>query len=412
MTTLSGAAINYTGPTSVSGGQLILYNAGAYNSPTTVHSGGILSWNGTTNVGNGAPVSASASIALQSGGTLQNLNPSAWTWLNGSVTVSGTTTINQASNATASNIEGFFFDGGLKGSGTCTINALNAGSGVNLRTNSSTFAGTLIVNGIAGTAPYAGSGLGVGGCTTGLANADIILNGTMELGTGGIGWANNSSSQFLMGALSGTGDVVANGSSTTIGLGNTSNSGTFSGVIANGTGGVVTLVKTGTGSQVFSGANTYSGATTVSAGALLTGRQRQPGKHHGHGLQRSDLRRLWQRQRQQHRRRQPEPRQRRRLQHDRWNQHQDLQRFRLGGLEWRHDGLRHRRRRQQHRPAGRQRRRRRLRNGDGHAGRIRLNRLSGSSFTLISAASGLGSATYNLPNNGRIVVAGQAYRLR
>ena len=86
----------------------------------------------------------------------------------------------------------------MAGSGTCTINAANAGSGVNLRNNNSSFQGTLVVNGIASTTPYAGSGLGVGGCTTALQNADIMLNGTMELGNLGLGWANNPAGSFQM----------------------------------------------------------------------------------------------------------------------------------------------------------------------------------------------------------------------
>ena len=84
----------------------------------------------------------------------------------------------------------------MQGSGTCTINAANAGSGVNLRNNNSSFSGTLIVNGIASTGPYGGSGIGVGGCNTGLQNADITLNGTMELLNQGIGWANSATCVF------------------------------------------------------------------------------------------------------------------------------------------------------------------------------------------------------------------------
>ncbi len=83
-------------------------------------------------------------------------------------------------------LTGFYLDDGLKSTGadttaTVTINATNAGNGVNLRNNNTTFAGTLIVNGIASATEGAGSGIGVAGNTTGLQNADIQLNGTMEL---------------------------------------------------------------------------------------------------------------------------------------------------------------------------------------------------------------------------------------
>ncbi len=74
-----------------------------------------------------------------------------------------------------------------------TINATNAGSGVNFRNNNTNFSGSMIVNGIASATAYAGSGIGVGGCTTGLQNADITLNGTMELLNQGIAWADSAS---------------------------------------------------------------------------------------------------------------------------------------------------------------------------------------------------------------------------
>ena len=79
-----------------------------------------------------------------------------------------------------------------------------------MRNNNSDFAGTLIVNGIASTTANSGSGIGVGGNTTGLQNADITVNGTMELLNQGIGWASTASGAFKMGALSGSGVVVGN----------------------------------------------------------------------------------------------------------------------------------------------------------------------------------------------------------
>ncbi len=125
--------------------------------------------------------STADTIALNSGGTLEDINPSNWVVINGPVTASGTTTINQSSNTTGSGTSGFFLDGGLRGSGTVTINVANAGNGVHFRNNNSTFSGTLIVNGIASTTAFAGSGIGVGGNTVAFDNVDITLNGTMEL---------------------------------------------------------------------------------------------------------------------------------------------------------------------------------------------------------------------------------------
>ncbi len=271
VTLTGGANINYTGGTTINAGRLILSNASAYNSPTTINTGGKMSWTGTTTVQNN---NTADTIALNNGGTLADINPSNWVVLLGAVTNSGSGTITISSNATGSATEGFFMDGGLKGTGTVTINATNAGSGVNFRNNNSTFSGLMIVNGIASTTVFSGSGIGVGGNTTGLQNADIQLNGTMELLTGGLGWANAGSGAFKMGALSGTGVMVGNftgGGTTTVTVGNTNNSGNFSGIIANGTGNTVVLIKTGTGTQTLSGSNTYTGNTTVSGGVLQIG---------------------------------------------------------------------------------------------------------------------------------------------
>ncbi len=267
--TLSGY-VNYSGATTVNAGQLVLFNAYSYDSPTTVNSGAILTWTGNTDMDDG---STGDTITLNNGATLQNLNPVSWTVLNGVVTVAAgaSVTINQTSNATAASGEGFYLDGGLQGTGTVTINAANAGSGVNFRNNNTTFSGTMIVNGIASATPFAGSGIGVGGDTTGLQNADIQLNGTMELLNVGIGWANSWGVNFAMGALSGSGVMVGNSSGdsfTTVTLGNTNDGGVFSGVIANGSGDALSFIKTGTGTETLSGDNTYTGSTTIDGGTL------------------------------------------------------------------------------------------------------------------------------------------------
>lgn len=267
--TLSGAN-NNTGLTSVNAGTLLLLRATTVSSPTTVNSGGTLLVDN-----NGASWSPTIPTISLNGGTLVYYSSgNFYTVLNtGAVTnrtgASSTITISHGGGVNAA---GLFLDGGLQGSGTVTVNNTRSGVGLNLRNNNTTFTGTLIVNGIASTTAGSGSGVGVGGCTTGLLNADITLNGTMELLAKGVGWANSASGAFAMGGLSGTGVMVGNhtsGGGTTVTLGNNSHNGSFGGVIANGVGNTVYLVKAGTGTQTLSGTNTYTGTTTINAGTLV-----------------------------------------------------------------------------------------------------------------------------------------------
>ena len=281
--TLSGAN-TFSGATTIDGGELVLSGSagGGHRSATTVANGATLSFASTGDINN---TQAGRSIVLQDGSTLQNTSPNDFVVLGavgGGTTVDtgASVTINLESNAGART--GFYLDDGLKSTGadttaTVTINATNAGNGVNLRNNNTTFAGTLIVNGIASATEGAGSGIGVAGNTTGLQNADIQLNGTMELMKSSnnnlaISWANNNGGTFQMGALSGTGVMVGNngtaGGTALVTLGNTDNDGTFSGVIANGVNNTTSITKVGTGTQTLSGSNSYTGLTTVNDGTL------------------------------------------------------------------------------------------------------------------------------------------------
>ena len=282
--TLSGAN-TFSGATTIDGGELVLSGSagGGHRSATTVANGATLSFASTGDINN---TQAGRSIVLQDGSTLQNTSPNDFVVLGaggGGTTVDtgASVTINLESNAGART--GFYLDDGLKSTGadttaTVTINATNAGNGVNLRNNNTTFAGTLIVNGIASATEGAGSGIGVAGNTTGLQNADIQLNGTMELMKSSnnnlaISWANNNGGTFQMGALSGTGVMVGNngtaGGTALVTLGNTDNDGTFSGVIANGVNNTTSITKVGTGTQTISVTNSYTGLTTVNEGTLV-----------------------------------------------------------------------------------------------------------------------------------------------
>src|SRR5262249_19701189 len=68
-------------------------------------------------------------------------------------------------------------------------------------------------------------------------------------------------------ALNGTGTITDNGAVATLNVGNSGGSGSFSGVIQNGTG-TTGFTKTGGGTEKLSGNTPFGGLTTVSAGTL------------------------------------------------------------------------------------------------------------------------------------------------
>lgn len=75
-------------------------------------------------------------------------------------------------------------------------------------------------------------------------------------------------------ALTGAGSVLGGyGGQGSVTIGVANGSGTFGGVLADSrqNGGVLTLIKTGTGTQVLTGVNTYSGSTTINGGTLQIG---------------------------------------------------------------------------------------------------------------------------------------------
>lgn len=71
-----------------------------------------------------------------------------------------------------------------------------------------------------------------------------------------------------IGGLAGSGRILTASGTSELTMGGNNNSPTFTGAITDG-GGVLSLIKTGSGTQTLSGTNTYSGSTSVNEGILL-----------------------------------------------------------------------------------------------------------------------------------------------
>jgi autotransporter-associated beta strand protein len=109
---------------------------------------------------------------------------------------------------------------------------------------------------------------------SGTGNVSIFTNGT------GIGRLNLGGFSETINGLSGNGTVDGVSGTPTLTVGDNNASGNFSGTLLN-TAGTLSLVKTGTGTQVLSGASSYSGGTTVNAGTLIGGNSSALGTNSG-----------------------------------------------------------------------------------------------------------------------------------
>lgn len=191
-----------------------------------------------------------------SGGTLAFSSSNATTKaFNAALDFSGTNTISYASSAFTHTLN---LNRAITGSGTLNFtwsgNASNRS--VNLASGqTNNFTGSVVLGAASGTVAF---------------NVNSVL-GTPDLTISDADWTvtlSNATHTYksLSGSVGGT--IRAAGASTVfdVGSGNTNTS--FSGTLVNGSG-VLSVVKSGSGTLTLTGGNTYTGATTVNAGTLL-----------------------------------------------------------------------------------------------------------------------------------------------
>ena len=264
-TTTLNAANTYSGGTTVSAGVLsvsTIADSGTSNiGPSTGNNntitlnGGTLQYTGSVAATTGRPVKTNTSSTLEV------------TDASGSLNLTG---------STQGNGSGIFTT--KTGAGTLILSGTQDNQNLRVTLN----AGTLVLN-KTGTGPHA-----VG--TQGGSDYALVINGgTAQVGnTAGDQIYSNSSVNMTGGTfdlngagegfdgLFGTAGTITNTASTTtstltLGQNNSAANGAgtprFGGVFVDGAG-VLALTKTGTGTQVLTGASTYTGATTVSAGTL------------------------------------------------------------------------------------------------------------------------------------------------
>ncbi|MBK8094547.1 MAG: autotransporter-associated beta strand repeat-containing protein [Verrucomicrobiaceae bacterium] len=142
--------------------------------------------------------------------------------------------------------------GNISGTGGLALYGLRTDELLTLSGTSSTYTGDTHILGAA----IISNGVLPSGARTG----DVYVQGTYRLPvTGGTASING---------LNGSGFVTyGNSTAAALSLGGNNANGTFTGTISNSAS-TLSLTKTGTGTQILSGANTYNGATNVNSGAL------------------------------------------------------------------------------------------------------------------------------------------------
>jgi autotransporter-associated beta strand protein len=276
-----GSAYPYSGDTTVSAGTLKM---GASNLLPNGAGKGNLIVNGTLDLAGRAEtlngLSGSGTIDTSGGnagqgyvltvgynnasstfsGTLQNTLSSAYValtkWGTGTLYLTGNNSFN--GNVLISTGAVWIASSGGLGSGTKTI-TIQDGADAELHLNGTN--GNISL--AAGLSFSTGNPSGNGAIVN--ENGANTINGTVSLVTGGSTLVTvNGGSLTLAGNI----NIYGTDSSRALTLGGAAN-GTVSGVMADGTTGILSLVKTGAGTWTLSNVNTYSGTTAINGGTLM-----------------------------------------------------------------------------------------------------------------------------------------------
>ena len=196
--------------------------------------------NGVLQLQNGAAIADTVAVTVTAPGSLDLLNSETI----GSLAGNGNTTLNANLLTTGGNNGTTTFSGVMSGNGAASL--IKTGTGTMTLSGANTFTGTAVVNN------------GILSLQNGAAIADSVAVTVTTPGT------LNLLNSETIGSLAGTGNVTLNANLLTTGGNNTST--TFSGVMSGN--GVNSLIKTGTGTMTFSGANTFTGTAVVNNGIL------------------------------------------------------------------------------------------------------------------------------------------------
>jgi len=215
----------------------------SWSGPYTVNASGAL--------GGFQSITISGAVTLNGGTLYANGNSGNTTTFAGPITVQtastiGSTAITSGSTAGGNNVT---VSGTISGPGAITFggNKTTTLTATNAYTGGSTITGGIVVAG-------ATDSLGTGGL--------LMKGGTFNLNGFDTTVANLSSTV--------TTAVIQNSASlpATLTVGSDNTSTTYTSTLIDGSGGALSLVKTGNGALTLSGANTYTGSTTVNAGTL------------------------------------------------------------------------------------------------------------------------------------------------